>query len=72
MTTIRDILVAIKSVKARGIQAFQQGNSEEFSKLMGDLLALENCLVTECEKMVLDNDTIEIVLSKTKNIRQAA
>ncbi len=55
-TRIKDILVAIRSVKSRAKIAKDNGDFTQFRTLMMDLLSLENCLVTECE--LLSNEEV--------------
>lgn len=50
MQNVKDIIVAIDSVKSRAKQAKLEGDLETFERLINDLLALENCLVTEIKK----------------------
>ena len=52
MDRIKDVLDAIQSVKSRLQAAYIVQDSLMIDKLVGDLLALENCLVTECELYV--------------------
>lgn len=49
MNRIKDVLDAIRSVKIRYSTAVIEGDMDKANELMGDLLALENCLVTEAE-----------------------
>lgn len=52
---IKDVLAAIASVKSRVRKAMVAGDSIEVNRLMGDLTALEVCLVIETEKFVYQN-----------------
>lgn len=47
---IRLVMDAIKSVKYRAKEAFNNGDQVTYAQLMYDLIALENCLVTEVDK----------------------
>ena len=47
---VKMIMEAIDNVKGRAKVAASKGNMAEYRQLMGDLLALENCLVTEIKK----------------------
>lgn len=46
---IQMVVEAIESVKAKIKESYKEGNVFEFG-LMQDLIALENCLVTEVKK----------------------
>lgn len=54
--SVKYVLEAIESVKLRATSAYLLGNSLEYKALMGDLLALESCLVGEAKKLVEDLD----------------
>jgi hypothetical protein len=49
---VKDILVAIASVRSRATKALNSGDLVEYSRLMYDLLALEQCLVIHTELMI--------------------
>jgi len=51
VTAIKDILDAISSVKSRA----------KHSMAMGDLFALENCLVTETTKLMEEMEPVRLV-----------
>lgn len=51
---VKDILVAIHSVRTRTRDAMVAGNMPEVWELMADLLALEVCLVVETEKLMVE------------------
>jgi hypothetical protein len=64
---VKDILDAIKSVKFRAVSAFNLGELNEYTKLMGDLLALEVCLVGATESYIEEEEetlTEEVKLKK--------
>lgn len=48
---IDDILVAIKSVRTRALEALEDERMQDYGRLMGDLIALEVCLVNEMLKV---------------------
>jgi hypothetical protein len=49
---VKDILDAIRSVRLRAKRALDGNDQIAYSSLMGDLYALEACLVIETEKLV--------------------
>ena len=49
---VKEVVNSIKSVKIRAQKAKDDGDLLSYKRLMGDLLALQNCLVTECELML--------------------
>lgn len=49
---VKDIIVAINSVKSRAKKSLAFGNLHEYNSLMHDLLALERCLVYQTEAMI--------------------
>lgn len=55
---VRDILEAIESVKARAVIANSNGDASAYRQLMGDLTALEVCLVAEATKLMEEFDKI--------------
>lgn len=58
---VKDILSAIKSVRGRAQAAMDAKDFDGFAKLMGDLYALEVCLVSETEKLVAEIETPPLV-----------
>ncbi len=52
---IKDVVDSIKSVKNRIKVAKEEGNLIDYRERMADLLALENCLLTECELLLKEN-----------------
>jgi hypothetical protein len=53
---VKDTLDAINSVKGRAKAALTRGDYILLSQLMGDLYALEACLVGETERLVEEID----------------
>lgn len=53
---VKDTLAAIESVGRRARHALDNGDVEAYTRLMGDYIALENCLVTESKKLVKDEE----------------
>lgn len=53
---MRDILDALASVQTRATRALEVRDFVEYSKLTGDLFALECCLRIEAEKLVNELD----------------
>lgn len=58
-TMVKYILDAIHSVRRRVLTAVRAGDLPEAHKLMGDLYALEVCLVTETAKLVRELEELE-------------
>jgi hypothetical protein len=56
LNNVQDILSAIASVKSRAKEAMQNGDLVAYSRLMGDLFALEQCLVYQTSAMLQDLD----------------
>lgn len=54
---VKDTLSAIESVKRRIKIAENSGSQDQVHRLMGDLYALEACLVIESQKLV---DKLEV------------
>ncbi len=52
---IKEVINSIESVKGRAIKAKRSGDLGNYRSLMGDLMALENCLVTEVKLMLDDS-----------------
>ncbi len=50
LENIKMTMDAIKSVKEQAKKAAQLGDFVKYKELMSNLLALENCLVTEVDK----------------------
>jgi len=61
VTAIKDILDAISSVKSRAKHSMAMGDLVEYSNRMGDLFALENCLVTETTKLMEEMEPVRLV-----------
>ncbi len=57
---VKDILVAIHSVKRRALKAKGAGDTELYLKLFGDLVALEVCLIGSAEGLIAELDTFEM------------
>lgn len=55
---VKDCLAAISSVRNKVYAAMAKGDLNEATRLMGDLYALEVCLVIETEKLVRDMDYV--------------
>lgn len=53
---VKETLEAIESVKARAKAAMDAGDSVLFNELMGDLYALEACLVGAAKALVEEID----------------
>lgn len=49
---VKDILVAIASVRSRATNALKMGDIPAYSSLMLDLFALEQCLVIQTQAML--------------------
>ncbi len=56
---VKDILVAINSVRFRALSALNLGENRDYERLMGDLLALEMCLVGAVERYLIEEDTVQ-------------
>lgn len=57
---VKDILDAINSVRSRVRTATKAGDLPEAHKLMGDLYALEVCLVIETSKLIEEMEILEM------------
>lgn len=58
---VKDILVAIRSVKFRATSALNLRDNAEYSRLMGDLVALNICLTGATERLISEADLFETV-----------
>jgi len=56
---VKDIVVAINSVKSRAKKALLHNNMGKYELLMGDLIALEVCLVYSVEGLIEELDKNE-------------
>ncbi len=56
---MKDILVAIKSVKFRAVNAQRMGMKAEYERLMGDLIALDVCLVGAVDRFIEEEEQVE-------------